>query len=84
MEIINFVVSERWVSNFMRPNNLSMHKTTNLTSLTDNELVYLYFVASETPKHGTDKEKNCGWKCKTLDHKIGWTLKDLYSQRAPH
>ncbi|KAI9923172.1 hypothetical protein PsorP6_000721 [Peronosclerospora sorghi] len=42
MAIINFVVSERWVSNFMRPNNLSMHETTNLTTLTNNELFILH------------------------------------------
>lgn len=39
MGITDFVASEGWVSNFMRRNGLSLRKTTNLTTLTDAELV---------------------------------------------
>ncbi|KAJ0400827.1 hypothetical protein P43SY_008615 [Pythium insidiosum] len=37
--ITDFVASETWVSNFMRRNNLSLRKVTNLTTLSDEELI---------------------------------------------
>ncbi|GMF40927.1 unnamed protein product [Phytophthora lilii] len=57
---IRFVASDPWINNFMSPNNLSLRRRTNLTTLTDDVLVeravsYMRFLEEHKPQMNRER-----------------------------